>query len=138
MRKLTEEEIKQALEDTGETDEGAVAVETTIQELADLGAGTYCGTIGNTCFKALADKGYGHLKCRGWYLTATWALPQKELPGLIQGYREGNPAVMGTFHIEAQDALKVEDVENIVSEAQGSLRSGGKSKWDGFVEFEVE
>ena len=137
MRKLTEEEIRQALEDTGETDEGAVAVETTIQELADLGAGTYCGIIGNACFKALADKGYGHLKCRGWYLAATWILPPNEPSGLIHGYRERNSAVTGMFHIEIQD-VKAEDVEDIVSEAHGSLRSGGKSKWDGFAEFEVE
>ena len=43
MRKLTQEEIDVVLDDNGEVDEGNVAVEATIGELALAGIGVYCG-----------------------------------------------------------------------------------------------
>jgi len=67
MRNLTQTEIDLALDSNDAQDGACVAIEATIQELADLGVGTICGTVGNKCFKVLADKGYGHRKCRGWY-----------------------------------------------------------------------
>lgn len=54
MKKLTQQEI----EDSGvETlDEGEVVYRTTIEELARLGYGTICGSVGNNCYANIATK----------------------------------------------------------------------------------
>ena len=119
MRDLTQEEINTALDDNGEKEEGCIAIETTVQELADLGVGTCCGHTGNQVFKVLADKGYKHRKCRGWY-------------------DESGKVVVGMFHIKIQTDNTAEKIENIASKAGGSLRLNGDSLWEGFKEFEIE
>ena len=119
MRKLTQVEVDEALDDNGEQEEGAVAIEATVSELAGLGVGTCCGGTGNKTFQALADKGYQHRKCRGWY-------------------DEKDKVVLGMFHIKIQTDKTAEKIEQIASEAGGSLRFNGDSLWDGYKEFEIE
>jgi hypothetical protein len=164
MRNLAAEETY-ALEDNGESsDSGAIAVEATVQELADLGAGTECGTIGNTCFKALAAKGYGHRKCRGWFL-ATPKQTELEMfrkfdwrtfrgcgwtqkkwdQRLLQLEDEAAkakgvewPEVIGMFHIKIQTDKTADKIAKIAGEAGGSLRFDGDSDWEGYKVFEIE
>lgn len=156
VRNLLIEETSE-LDDNGESEEGAVAVEVTIQELADMDAGTCCGTCGNSCFKALAAKGYGHRKCRGW-LTMTPATTSAEkfvewtkknpVPPSKQKLADerlaailkfnNKPEVSGMFHIKIQTEKTAEKVSKIVGEAGGSLRFDGPSGWDGYMEFEIE
>lgn len=119
MRNLADIEIDGALDDNGELEDGAVAIEATVQELADLGVGTYCGCVGNKTFKALADKGYGHRKCRGWFISK-------------------DSVVDGMFHIRIQTDKTAENVSRIAADAGGSLRFSGDSMWDNFKEFEIE
>lgn len=119
MRKLTGEEIEEALDDNGEAEEGCVAIEATVRELADLGIGTCCGGQGNKTFQSLADKGYEHRKCRGWF-------------------DEKEKEVVGMFHIKIQTDKTAEKIERIAGEARGSLHFSGESRWDGFKEFEIE
>ena len=119
MRNLIQEEIEEALDDNGEPEEGCVAIEATVQELADLNVETGCGSVGNQAFKALAAKGYGHRKCRGWHDAK-------------------NGVVVGMFHIKIQTDKTADKVERIVGAAGGSLRYDGDSRWEGFKEFEIE
>jgi hypothetical protein len=163
MRNLAAEETY-ALEDNGESsDSGAIAVEATVQELADLGAGTECGTIGNTCFKALAEKGYGHRKVRGWYLAARkqtaldmfrkfdWRTgckgwTQKKWDQMLLQLEDEAakakgaewPEVMGMFHIKIQTDKTADKIAKIAEEAGGSLRFDGDSDWEGYKVFEIE
>lgn len=137
MRNLTPEEIEEALDDNGESEAGYIAVETTVQELADLGVGTACGSVPNQTFKALADKGYGHRKCRGWFNRAPTPLPPGESETFPKGITFG-PEVSGMFHIKIQTDKTAEKIERIASDAEGSLRFEGPSNWDGFMEFEIE
>lgn len=148
MRNLTQEEIDFALDDNGEKEEGAVAIEATVQELADLECGTCCGSHGNKTFKALVDKGYGHRKCRGWYLekppgitdehwkTHVWNVGGSE--PLTDELRNPPPVVMGMFHIKVQTEKTGEKISRIAGDAHGSLRYSGESLWEGFKEFEIE
>ncbi len=143
MRNLTAQEIEQALDDNGESEEGCVAIEATVQELADLNAGTCCGGFGNLTFKALADKGYGKRKCRGWYdakpvpmTQADWESIQGE--GEVPADAMSRPEVVGMFHIKIQTDKTAEKVERIAASVHGSLRFNGDSMWDGYKEFEIE
>ena len=119
MRNLTQQEIYEALADNGEEEEGCIAIETTIGELANLGASTLCGITGNNCFQTLADKGYDKRKCRGWYDLVT-------------------KDVCGMFHIKIQTDKTAEKISSMAGEAGGSLRYSGDSLWNGFKEFEIE
>jgi len=119
MRKLTQAEIDIALDDNGEKDDGAVAIEATVGELAALGVGTCCGRVGNKTFQVLADKGYQHRKCRGWF-------------------DEKDKVVVGMFHIKIQTDKTAQKVEESVCSAGGSLRHNGDSMWGGYKEFEIE
>lgn len=120
MRRLTDEEIEFGLDDNGESEEGAIAIEATIQELADKGASTSCGKPGNKCFNDLVDCGYGHRKCRGWLVN------------------DDNPEVLGMFHIKIQTDKTAEKISEIAGGAGGSLRFDGDSAWEGYKEFEIE
>jgi len=129
MRFLTADEIEAMDGDPQDAlENGEVAIEATIQELADLGVGTACGHVGNKAFKALADKGYGKRKCRGWFC-------KNPIP--INGQTE-DPYVNGMFHIKIQTDKTAEKIERISGEAGGSLRYEGDSSWEGFKEFEIE
>ena len=119
MRDLTQVEIDVALDDNGEADEGCVAIETTVGELAALGAQTVCGESGNCCFAELAKQGFADRFARGWF------------------YRAENE-VWGMFHIECADEAEAEAISEIAYEGGGSLRPSGKSLWGGFWEFEIE
>ena len=129
MRNLTQEEIEEALDDNGEAEEGCVAIEATVQELADMAVGTGCGEFGNQVFRELATKGYQHRKCRGWFEKKKNALSSTE-PYV--------GVVVGMFHIKIQTDETAEKIERIASDAGGSLRYSGDSLWDGFKEFEIE
>ncbi len=107
------------LEDNGEQQDGAIPIETTVQELADLKAGTCCGSIGNQAFNALANFGYNYRICKGWF-------DKKE------------NVVLGMFHIQSDSEEDAECISTIVSEVHGSLRFNDKSKLPGFMEFEIE
>ena len=116
MRNLTHDEIE-FLDDNGESEEdGIVAIESTIRELTAAGVGTGCGRTGNRCFSHLTI--FGDRRCRGWYDE-----PVKEVTGM--------------FHIEVTEA-EAEDISKLAGEVGGSLRSSGKSLWNGFMEFEIE
>ena len=140
MRELTSPEIEQALDDNGETEEGCVAIEATVQELADLKTDTDCGHWGNQTFKALADKGYGNLVCRGWFNKTPYQMTQGEWERLggKGPVRIVSPQVCGMFHIKTTTNMTAEKVENIAEQAGGSLRHDGDSRWEGFKEFEIE
>ena len=125
MRNLTPEESATALDDNGEAEEGCVAVEATVAELAKLGVSTVCGSSDNRAFQELSAEGYGKRRCRGWYLA-------KDLS------KTGNDqTVWGMFHIEVSEE-EAERAERVVSRAGGSLRASGPSLWNGFHEFEIE
>lgn len=128
MRNLTPEEIDKALDDNGEMEEGCVAVEATVAELAKLGVSTVCGSRDNRAFQELSAEGFGKRRCRGWYLAKD---PFKTTRGSDQ-------TVWGMFHIEVSEE-EAERVERVVSRVGGSLRASGPSMWeDGFYEFEIE
>jgi hypothetical protein len=140
MRNLTPEEIDKALDDNGEAEEGCVAIEATVQESADLKTDTCCGRWGNQTFKALADKGYGHRKCRGWFNKTPKQMSQETWEGI---HGQGpvpvlGPLVCGMFLIKIQTEKTGEKVERIAGAAGGSLRYDGDSLWEGFKEFEIE
>jgi len=130
MRNLTQAEIEQALDDNGEQEDGAVAIEATVKELADIGTETACGTYGNKTFQALVDKGYQHRKCRGWFI-------DKETSKRGDADRDA-PVILGMFHIKAKTDKTGEKIERIAGEAGGSLRFSGDSLWEGYKEFENE
>jgi hypothetical protein len=140
MRKLTQEEVEEGLDDNGESDDGYIPIEASIQELADMGVSTCCGRTGNKCFKALADKGYEHRKCRGWFCEKPFQMTQETYESIggkgsvpIMG-----PDVAGMFHIKIQTDKTAEKISRIAGEAGGSLRLNGDSLWEGFKEFEIE
>jgi hypothetical protein len=126
MRNLTTEEIAEALDDNGESEEGCVAVEATIEELADLNVRTICGANDNRVFGELAERGYGKKRCRGWYL----AKDASKEGGLDQ-------TVWGMFHIAVTEE-DAEKVARIADKMGGSLRFSGPSLWKGFFEYEIE
>jgi hypothetical protein len=127
MRNLTPEEIAKALDNNGEPDEGCVAVEATVAELAKLGVSTVCGSPDNRAFQELSAEGFGKRRCRGWYLEKDFS----KTGGSDQ-------TVWGMFHIEVSEE-EAERVERVVSRVGGSLRASGLSMYeDGFYEFEIE
>jgi len=160
MRNLNADEMD-ILDDNGESEEGAIGIEITIQELADMEAGTCCGKTGNTCFKALASHRYGHRKCRGWLLKepAKMALHNfldswKNDPEAMKKKRyieirtrlesdlldpsENRPQILGMFHIKIQTDKTANKISKIAEDSRGSLRFEGDSEWDGFKVFEIE
>jgi|WetSurMetagenome_2_1015567.scaffolds.fasta_scaffold214513_2 hypothetical protein len=127
MRFLTREEIDVALDDNGESGEGCVAVEMTLRELGERGAGTSCGFSGNVAFLALGlffrgcDEEDKTRRVRGWW------------------YESGN-VMCGMIHIECDSDEMAEEIREVayMAGAGGSLRPDGKSLWGGFYEFESE
>lgn len=115
------DEVPNFLDDNGESEEGYVVVETTIDELAQLNIGTCCGITGNTAFVALKNEGFGTSRVIGWYNAKT-------------------KDVMGMIHIEISDEYQADKISDIAYDAGGggSLRSNGKSRKNGFYEFEIE
>lgn len=136
MRNLTPEEILEGELDDGADDLGYTAVEARIQELADLNVGTACGIRGNTCFKTLAAKGYGHRKCRGWLKLVPDPKYAEEVEAWGKG--EDGPNVTGMFHIKIQTEQTGEKVERIAGDGDGSLRFDGPSPFEGYMIFEIE
>jgi hypothetical protein len=126
MRNLIPEEIAAALDINGEPDEGCVAVEATVNELAKLGVRTVGGHSDNDTFRELADSGFGKRKCRGWYLAKD----------LSEGGKD-DQTMWGKFHVEVSEEL-ADKVEHIAKRAGGSLRLLGPSTWPGFHEYEIE
>ena len=126
MRNLTTEEIAEALDDNGESEEGCVAVEATVDELADLNVRTVGGKDDNHTFQELADAGFGKRKCRGWYLA-------KDIS------KEGgqDQTVWGMFHVAIAEE-HADKVERFAKRAGGCLRLNGPSLWKGFFEYEIE
>ena len=122
MRDLTEQEIEMALDDNGESEEGAIAVETTVGELSQVGAGTVCGRVGNKAWEALAER-FGNRRVRGWHYRDDRDIAGNNMTGMI--------------HIEA---MKKESwsISSLAEEEDGVLRPNGKSLWPGFFEFENE
>lgn len=115
MRDLTQDEIDLALDDNGEADEGCIAVESSTTELATKKTGTCCGYDGNHCFDALPS---GRL-VRGWY-------------------DPKDNVFVGMVHIECTTDEEADRIEELASNAEGSLRNSGSSLWEGFYEFEIE
>jgi len=60
MRELTEDEKKVLCEPYDDSE--WMAIESTIQELANLEVSTCCGLEDNQCFKKLSECGYGNRK----------------------------------------------------------------------------
>jgi len=120
MRELFEEERWMLEgEGDGEGDYGCIAVESSVGELGGVGAGTICGDVGNSCFKALADAGYAGRSVRGWY-------------------NAKENSVYGMFHIQCYDEQDAEKISEITESAGGSLRPEESSIFLGFWEFEIE
>lgn len=123
MRHLTQEEIDFALDDSGESEEGYIAIEASIRELAQKKVGTSCGHSGNTAFAALGEvlRNDDTITVRGWFDTS-------------------DNTMCGMIHIQCPN----DEIAEMMSEAAyeigsgGSLRPEGKSLWEGFYEFEIE
>ena len=126
MRNLTPDEIAAALDSNGEAEEGCVAIEATVDELADLNVRTVGGKDDNHTFQELADSGFGRKKCRGWYLAK-------------DASKEGgnDQTVWGMFHIAVSEEF-ADKMERLAKRAGGSQRLNGPSLWDGFFEYEIE
>jgi hypothetical protein len=119
MRELTVTESAY-LDDNGEHEEGAVAVETTIGELADVfKAGTQCGTIGNACFCAMSV--FSDRLVRGWFDPQSYP----------------NPTMCGMVHVQC-DEPEAEQLSALAAGSEGSLRPDGPSQWPEFYVFEIE
>lgn len=116
---LSEQEIDTFLDDNGEAEDGCVAIEATIGELAKCDVGTLCGTIGNKAFanSELVAR-FGKRVVKGWFL------------------KEEN-SLMGMIHIEC-NGNEARRIETLISQSNGSLRPNGKSLLDGYYEFENE
>lgn len=116
-----------ALMDEDETEMngmGFYAVDTTIGELAQIGAGTSCGSVGNTCFVGIASysKGkYEKRKVKCWINTLLTP-----------------PEVSGMVHIKIQTETTAEKIDDLAGNFDGSLRYDGSSPFPGFIDFEVE
>lgn len=123
MRILTQEEIDLALDDNGEFEEGCIAVEATLNELALKNTGTSCGIDGNIAFVALG------------------CLFPDNITRLVRGwYDSRDNTFMGMIHIQCDNENMAEKISEVAHEAGngGSLRPDGPSLWEGFWEFENE
>jgi hypothetical protein len=141
MRNLTQKEIDESFDSFGFIEsEGYTAIESTIGELATLGVGTACGTVGNQCFDYLASKGYKHRKVRGWLDLAE----NKERGHQYQGAqkftdpsrRELNGGEM--ILIKIQTETTAEKIERLAGYGDGSLRFNAPANLPGYMEFETE
>lgn len=103
--------------------EGYQAVDITIGELAALGAGTVCGSVGNKCFTFMVPK-YEKRKVKCWFH-----------PNEPNGC---GPSVNGMVHIKVQTETTAEKIEHLADKGGGSLRFEGESVFEGYMEFEVE
>lgn len=121
MRDLTQEEINLALDDNGEQEEGCIAIEATILELAQNNTGTSCGIMGNDAFNAIKDLLSNPCLVRGWY-------DPKE------------NTMCGMIHIQCDSMELAERISEVAYELGngGSLRPSGQSLWKTFFEFENE
>jgi hypothetical protein len=117
MRTLIKEEWLEVLDDNGEPDEGCVAMEFSMMELANRHVGTLCGTVDNECFIEVA-KSFPDRMIRGWY-------------------DHEEKVMCGMVHIQCTEE-ESETIENLAEHAEGSLRPNGESLWEGFYEFEIE
>ena len=154
MRHLLDSELY-ALDDNCDSEDGAIAFEATVKELADLDTGTACGSVGNSCFKALDDHGYGSIMCRGWIMMT----PAKTLASNLKAHAnpdsfynhssaeacfnrlaKGNnkPEVQGMFHMQIPNEEIAIQIMRIVDHFNGSLQFSGDSRWQGYKEFEIE
>ena len=134
MRELTPDEINEALDDNGESEDGCIAIEATVNELADLEVGTVCGSVPNQCFKVLQEKGFGKKLCRGWYNERT-PIFNHDTKTFDSTFRR---SVYGMFHIQITSEKIARRISNLAYEGGGSLRDSGESLWKGFWEFEIE
>lgn len=123
MRLLSPEEAQVILDyDRSEMkdliDEGYVAIEATVGELAKTGVGTCCGTVGNVCFVEIAKKFPGRL-VRGFYSA--------------QG-----KCICGMPLIQCNEK-EAQAIGRLADKGDGSLREEGQSiRWNEFYIFEVE
>ena len=113
------------LDDNGESEDGCLAIEAAVEELAQIEVGTCCGHQGNKCFVHLKATGYADRLCRGWYDGKT-------------------NEVVGMFHIECKSIEDAKTLSDRASEVGGSLRFSGSSLFAPqnveykFFEFEIE
>lgn len=120
MRALSSDEVDQALDNNGESEEGCYPVEMTVKELRQANASTCCGSIGNNCFHQIAQ--FDDRLVRGWFA------PE---------FDDSEAQVQGMFHIECNEA-EAQIISDSVGRVGGSLRPSGRSLWAGFWEFEIE
>ena len=100
--------------------EGAIVVEVTTTELANLSAGTCCGIGGNTCFLQIGNR-----------------FPERKVYSEILE-EEGQQVLFGMPMIQCTQE-EAEEIEEIASNNGGSLRASGISNTQsGFYEFEIE
>jgi len=124
MRDLTEEERKTVngdvidqLHDCREEGVACRAIEATVKELADLGIGTLCGSEGNKAFKLVA----------------------KRFPDmLVRCGLEVEKNIVRCCDIRVVDDAQGELVEELVSQADGSLRFDSIDPDTGWAYFENE
>jgi hypothetical protein len=125
MTPMTPAEIALMDEDEAEMNSmGLYAMDTTIGELAQIGAGTTCGTVGNTCFVGIASYSngkYSKRKVKCWIDTSLTP-----------------PEVSGMVHIKIQTETTAEKIDDLATNFGGSLRYNDGSPFPGFIDFEVE
>jgi hypothetical protein len=123
MRRLTKEEIEFALDDNGESEEGCIAVESSILELSNEKVGTCCGMEGNSAFTALCV-----------------IFLKDDLTRLVRGWYDKKDKVMcGMVHIQCENEKMAEKISEAAHDiGDGSLRVNDRSRWEGFYEFEIE
>jgi hypothetical protein len=119
MRNLTQQEMDDIGLDQNSADDGSRVVETDTAELAQIGAGTDCGIGGNTCFAGINERFPG----------------RKVYAEVLE--LDGQLCVIGMPMMQCNED-EAKTIEEIASNAGGSMRASGKSAMDGFYEFEVE
>lgn len=149
MRSLTEAELEQ-LDDNGEGEDGATAIETTVGELAKLGAGTVCGTRQGTPWAALEAAGFGERRVRGWYFADGLLDDAQPLMGgmiaIEGGSAEGNTEPEDPdFPPEDASVAEPWRIGQIAFAGIQGVQGGGSLRyngphwvWAGFQEYENE
>jgi len=120
MKILTEQEFNDSPIFGHDYFEKGAYLESTIQELADLDAGTTCAGHGNSCFKTLSTK-----------------FPDNRIFSKFEHYHDGRPTLDGMVAIECTDEDQAYEIEVLAESARGSLRNDydlGNRFWI----FEVE